>query len=112
MLNGGPMAKVWNDTIIVLIPKPNFSHKIKDLWPIGLCNVLYKLISKVPANRLKKIMPELYPLSQSAFVPGRLITDSVLLAYELIHHLKSIRKGDGGMVAVKLDMIKTYDSVE
>jgi hypothetical protein len=49
VLDGSPMPDKWNDTTVVLI---------KDLRPISLCNVIYKLISKVLANRLKRILPE------------------------------------------------------
>jgi hypothetical protein len=72
--------------VIVLIPKIKVPEKLKDLTPISLYNILYKLISKVPANLLKHVLPEIISPSQSAFVPG-CMTNNVLLAYELIHYL-------------------------
>lgn len=58
VLIGGEMPQGWNDTLIALILKIDKPGKLKDLQPISLCTVLYKLISKVIANRLKVVLPE------------------------------------------------------
>ena len=55
LLNGVVMPEGWNDTVVVLIPKVRNPEKLKDLRPISLCNVVYKIASKVLSNRLKKI---------------------------------------------------------
>ncbi|KAL0423118.1 UNVERIFIED_CONTAM: putative mitochondrial protein [Sesamum radiatum] len=64
------------------------------------------------ANRLKPLLDHIISPSQSAFVPGRLITDNVLVAFELNHSLKNKRRGKEGYVAVKLDMGKAYDGIK
>lgn len=57
LLNGGDMPSGWNETVVVLIPKVQVPEKLKDLRPISLCNVVYKIASKVLSNRLKIILP-------------------------------------------------------
>ena len=98
-----------NETFICLIPKVASPQKISVFRPISLCNVVYKIISKVPANRLKKILEEVIDESQSAFVLGRSIIDNVLVAFETMHCIDLKRKGKEALMVVKLDMSKAYD---
>lgn len=70
----------WNSKHIVLIPKVDSPEVITQHRPISLCNVVYKIISRMLANRLKRIISEVISPIQSAFSPGRLITDNVLVA--------------------------------
>ena len=108
-LNNGNMLPEINHTNIVLSPKVKVLEKISDFRPITLCNIIYKIISKVLANILKQVLPHIISPTQSAFVLGRLITDNVLVAYETIHAWK---KGKKGTMALKLDISKAYDHVE
>ncbi|KAL0462101.1 UNVERIFIED_CONTAM: LINE-1 retrotransposable element O protein [Sesamum latifolium] len=80
--------------------------------PISLCNVVYKIASKSITNRLKPWLDRIISPAQSAFVPGRLITDNVLLAFETNHFLNIHSKGRKHFMNLKLDISKAYDRVE
>ena len=88
-LNNGNMLPKINHTNIVLIPQNRNPVKISDFRPISLCNVIYKIISKVLANRLKQVLPQIISPTQNAFVLGRLIIDNVLVAFETLHTMHS-----------------------
>lgn len=111
-LNGEKSLRHINKTFIALIPKINNPKPMKDFRPISLCSVLYKIISKSLANRLKVVLNNIISPSQSVSVPGRLITDNAILGFECIHVVKNKRQGKDGVVALKLDMSKAHDRVE
>ncbi|KAL0338469.1 UNVERIFIED_CONTAM: putative mitochondrial protein [Sesamum angustifolium] len=111
-LNSFHLPPRMNDTHIVLIPKCKHPELLSQFRPISLCNVIYKIASKTIANRLKVILDKIISPAQSAFVPGRLITDNILLAFELNHFLNTKSKGAQGFMALKLDVSKAYDKVE
>ena len=77
-----------NHTFITLIPKVKSPERIFEFGPISLCNVIYKLVSKVLANRLQGLLPDIISENQSAFQAGRLISDNILMAYETLHYMK------------------------
>lgn len=97
-----------NSTFIALIPKVDEPNTPERYRPIALCNVIYKLISKVLANRLKPLLPLLILPEQTGYVKGRQIMDGIILSYEVIHSLKLLKKP--GMF-LKLDVSKYFDKI-
>ncbi|GLT85577.1 hypothetical protein SLE2022_037640 [Rubroshorea leprosula] len=108
----GFMLRELNKTKIVLIPKIKNPEVISQFRPISLCNFSYKIIAKILANRLKGYLDRLITPFQSAFIPGRAIHDNILIAHEAFHGLRLKKSGKHGIVALKLDIRKAYDSVD
>ena len=82
--HSGHMLKAVNHTIISLIPKVENPTEIKQFRPISLCNVLYKIISKILSNRLKKVLDNCISKNQATFVSGRQILDNTITSHEYL----------------------------
>ncbi|KAA3487436.1 reverse transcriptase [Gossypium australe] len=112
ILNGHLEVGEINKTRIILIPKVEKPKNMSQFKPISLCNVVYKIIAKVLVNRMSNILGDCINEVKGAFIPGRLISDNVLITYEVLHSLKMKKRGKKGNFALKLDMSKAYDRVE
>lgn len=106
----GSLLKQWNATVLTLIPKKMNATLISNFRPISCCNTTYKVISKLLASRLKQVLPQVISITQSAFLPGRLMVENVLMATELIrgYNWKNITKRS----LLKVDLKKAFDSLE
>ena len=112
ILNNGSSIEELNITYMVLFQKIKNPNKMANFLLISICNVIYKIITEVLANRLKCILEMVISPNQSNFVPKRLISTNVIIAYELMHTHKKRCNGKEGSLGLKFDMSKAYDRVE
>ncbi|XP_077251955.1 uncharacterized protein LOC143891210 [Tasmannia lanceolata] len=105
----GKLLTEMNATFILLIPKCSGASSPDQYRPISLCNFIYKVITKLLANQLKRSMNLIISPAQSAFIKGRLIQDNILLAHDLCHRFHC--KGFKNAMCVKMDLRKAFDNV-
>ena len=102
------VLKAFNANFLTLIPKGEGVYSPDKFRPIALCNVIYKIISKVTANLLKPLLLGLISPDQLGFVEGRQIMDGIIVVHETIHSLNQTQQM--GML-IKLDIEKAYDKL-
>ncbi|GKA19883.1 hypothetical protein Tco_0699798 [Tanacetum coccineum] len=106
----GTLLKNLNHTIIALVPKVGSPTRINDYRHISCCNVIFKCISKIISDRMKKSLAYLVSPKQYAFISGRRISDNILLTHELMHNYHLDRGPP--RCAFKVDIQKAYDTVD
>lgn len=106
----GKLLRSINCTTVTLVPKVASPTYVKEYRSIACCTTLYKVIAKILTEKLKIVVDYVVGPAQSAFIEGRNILDNVILAHELVKGYT--QKGVSPRCLIKIDIRKTYDSVE
>ncbi|GKV53298.1 hypothetical protein SLEP1_g59830, partial [Rubroshorea leprosula] len=104
----GKLVRGANNSFIVLIPKVMNPQKIEEFRPISLISVMYKVIVKLLANRICSVLDGIIGENQMAFIKGRQMVDSIVIANETINEAKRKKKAS---FLFKIDFEKVYDKV-
>lgn len=107
-LEGKGLLEHLKETFLSLISKIDHPEMTTQLRPIGLSNVTYKIITKVIVNRIKPLLPHLIYNTQGSFVPGRQISDNIIIVQEVIHTMRR-KQGNRHLMAITIDFEKAYD---
>lgn len=97
-----------NCALVTLVPKVGDAMNMKQFRPISLLNCSFKIFSKILTLRLSAVVQKIVAPTQSAFIKGRYILESVVVAHEIVHSIN--KSGEKGIV-IKLDYEKAYDRV-
>ena len=92
-----------NRTLLVLIPKVDNPISLKIFRPISLCTIPYKTVTKIIANMLQALLPDLIGPQQTSFVPGQYIIKNIVITQKVIHTMKKNVRGKR-MMAIKVDL--------
>jgi hypothetical protein len=104
----GEVCRPINSTFLALIPKQNRPITFSDYRPIALCNLCYKIVTKIIAKRIRPILSRSLSEEQLGFLKGRQILDAIGTAQECLHSIKSKKLQ---AIILKLDLKKAYDCI-
>ena len=104
----GRVSGSLNATFITLIPKCDKPLSFANLSPISLCNLVYKVISKLAANRHKPILDRAISWNQFGFLHNRQIVEPIGITQEVMHTVKVEKRH---VFILKLDLVKAFDRV-
>ncbi|XP_043697496.1 uncharacterized protein LOC122648332 [Telopea speciosissima] len=98
-----------NATFITLVPKSGDVSTFAGFWPLALCNLLYKIITKILSNRIQHVIGSVVSHNQSAFIKGRSIVDNILVCHDIVRGIE--QKAASPTTVLKVDLHKAYDSL-
>ena len=102
------LLKEFNTKIVLVLKVPN-PTTVRDFKPISCCNVFYKAIAKIIANRIKGVLQNIISNNLAAYIPEIKIGDNILLTQEI---LKDYHNSNGTpRCAVKVDLMKAFDTL-